>query len=157
MTPLQLVSRPLLGAFFVNAGWGTLSKPEPPAEMAAPFLDKLRERVPLSGDDVTLVRVNAAVQVVAGALLTAGRLPRTSALALAASLLPTTLAGHPFWEEDDPGQRASQRIHFGKNVAIMGGLLSVVSDANHQAMAHVLRARAKARKRLKGSKAPLPR
>ncbi|MGP3986198.1 DoxX family protein [Streptomyces sp. 3N207] len=146
MTPLQLVSRPLLGVFFVNAGVGTLSDPEPPAGMAAPFLDKLREKVPLPGDDVTLVRVNAAVQVVAGALLTTGRIPRTAALALAASLLPTTLAGHSFWEEEDPGQRAAQRIHFGKNTAIMGGLLAVISDANHQAMAHVMRTRAKKHK-----------
>ncbi|MEU2721213.1 DoxX family protein [Streptomyces smyrnaeus] len=157
MTPLQLFSRPMIGAFFVNAGVGTLSNPEPPTEMAAPFLDKLREKVPLPGDDVTLVRVNAAVQVVAGALLTTGRAPRTAALALAASLLPTTLAGHPFWEQEDPGQRAAQRIQFGKNAAIMGGLLAVVSDANHQTRAHMLRSRAKARKRVKASKAPLPR
>jgi len=93
----------------------------------------------------------AAVQVVAGALLTTGRVPRTAALALAASLLPTTLAGHPFWEEEDPGQRAAQRIHFGKNTAIMGGLLAVVSDANHQAVAHAMRSRFK--KHIKGHKA----
>ncbi|WP_431981253.1 DoxX family membrane protein [Streptomyces qinglanensis] len=143
MTPLQLVSRPLLGVFFVNAGVGTLSRPEPPAELAAPFLERLREKVPLPGDDVTLVRVNAAVQVVAGALLATGRVPRTAALALAGSLLPTTLAGHPFWEQDDPGQRAAHRIHFGKNTAIVGGLLAVVSDADHHARARALRARAK--------------
>ncbi|MGI5347648.1 DoxX family protein [Streptomyces sp. CA-250714] len=157
MTPLQLVSRPLLGAFFVNAGVGTLSNPEPPASMAAPFLDKLREKIPLPGDDVTLVRVNAAVQVVAGALLTTGRVPRTAALTLAASLLPTTLAGHPFWEEEDPGQRAAQRIHFGKNTAIMGGLLAVVSDANHQAVAQAVRAHLKKqRKKHKAGHCPLP-
>ncbi|MEU3194675.1 hypothetical protein ABZ686_29515, partial [Streptomyces sp. NPDC006992] len=50
MTPLQLVSRPLLGVFFVNAGVGTLSRPEPPAELAAPFLERLREKVPLPVD-----------------------------------------------------------------------------------------------------------
>ena len=37
--------------------------------------------------------------------------------------LPTTVAGHPFWEEKDPAARASQRIHFFKNVSMVGGLL----------------------------------
>jgi uncharacterized membrane protein YphA (DoxX/SURF4 family) len=141
MTPLQLVSRPLLGAFFVNAGIGTLSKPEMPAEMAAPFLDQMRERVPLPGDDVALVRANAAVQIVAGSLLTLGRAPRVSALALVASLVPTTVAGHPFWEKEDPGERAAQQIHFGKNTAIIGGLLAVVADAHHHAASRAMRAR----------------
>ena len=60
---------------------------------AFPFLPK---------DPVTLVRLNGAVQVGAGALLAVGRVPRLAALALATTLVPTTLAAHRFWELDDP-------------------------------------------------------
>ncbi|RCG23144.1 DoxX family membrane protein [Streptomyces diacarni] len=147
MTPLQLVARPLLGTFFVSSGVESLSEPEPRAEMAGPFLAKLREKAPgLPDDDVLLVRVNAAVQVAAGALLTVGRLPRLASLALAASLVPTTLAGHPFWEHEDAGQRAAQRTQLAKNGAVLGGLAAVISDAGHQARIHALRARARHRR-----------
>ena len=49
-------------------------------------------------------------------------------LALIASLIPTTVAGHPFWTIEDPAARAQQRIHFLKNSAMLGGLLLVVLD-----------------------------
>ena len=42
---------------------------------------------------------------------------------LAASLVPTTLAGHPFWDETDPQAKAQQRLQFAKNTSILGGLL----------------------------------
>ncbi|NSC24892.1 DoxX family membrane protein [Streptomyces albus subsp. chlorinus] len=154
MTPLQLVARPLLGTFFVSAGMESLSEPEPRAELAGPFLAKAREKVPaLPDDDVLLVRVNAAVQVVAGALLTAGRAPRVAALALAASLVPTTVAGHAFWEHEDPGQRAAQRTQLAKNGAVLGGLVAVVSDAAHHARLKSARGRARHRR---GGWCPLP-
>jgi len=61
-------------------------------------------------------------------LLAMGRAPRLAALALAASLIPTTIAGHRFWTETDPSARAAQRIQFLKNAAMLGGLLVVVSQ-----------------------------
>ena len=62
-------------------------------------------------------------------MLTAGRLPRLAALALAASMVPMTLGGHAFWRHDDPTHRSQQQIHFDKNLAIIGGLLlGVVLD-----------------------------
>ena len=42
---------------------------------------------------------------------------------LAASLVPTTLAGHRFWEETDPQAKAMQRLQFAKNTSVLGGLL----------------------------------
>lgn len=53
-------------------------------------------------------------------------LPRAAAAGLAASLIPTTLLGHPFWEETDPGARESRQIHFVKNIGILGGLLPII-------------------------------
>jgi P-loop Domain of unknown function (DUF2791)/DoxX len=45
-------------------------------------------------DDELIVRGNGAVQVVGGALLASGTLPRLAALTLAGSMIPTTVAGH---------------------------------------------------------------
>jgi putative oxidoreductase len=86
-------------------------------------LEALRSAVPAVPDDVTAVRANAGVQLVAAALLMFGKAPRAAAGVLAASLVPTTLAGHAFWKVDDPAQSAQQRAHFAKNLAILGGLI----------------------------------
>ena len=47
---------------------------------------------------------------------------------LAASLVPTTAAGHRFWEETDPDHPGDQRLHFLKNVSMLGGLLIAAVD-----------------------------
>lgn len=46
---------------------------------------------------------------------------------LAGLLVPTTMAGHPFWNESDPPTRAQHRIQFLKNLAMVGRLLEVVA------------------------------
>jgi putative oxidoreductase len=57
----------------------------------------------------------------AGGALALGITPRPAVTVLAGSLVPTTLAGHRFWEQDDDAARLGQVIHFLKNLAIMGG------------------------------------
>ena len=42
--------------------------------------------------------------------------------------MPTTLAGHRFWEEEEEGNAAQQRIHFLKNLSMFGGLLIAAAD-----------------------------
>jgi uncharacterized membrane protein YphA (DoxX/SURF4 family) len=49
-------------------------------------------------------------------------------MALAVSMVPTTVAGHPFWEIDEPVKRSQQRVQFLKNLGILGGLLVVAFD-----------------------------
>jgi putative oxidoreductase len=44
-------------------------------------------------------------------------------------LIPTTYAGHRFWQENDAATRAQQRAHFFKNVAIVDGLVAYVALA----------------------------
>ncbi|MCU1496116.1 MAG: DoxX family protein, partial [Acidimicrobiales bacterium] len=82
---------------------------------------------PLPFETETYVKVNAAVQVGAGVLLSLGKLPRLSSAALAASMIPTTLAGHRFWEAEGL-ERQSQQVHFFKNVSILGGLILAAVD-----------------------------
>jgi uncharacterized membrane protein YphA (DoxX/SURF4 family) len=122
----SLVARPLLAGMFVYGGIDAFRNPGgkvPRAEMVAPDIADL---VGVDADTEQLVQFNGAVQVAAGITLALGIFPRVSALVLAGSLVPTTLAGHRFWDEDDPGARAQQTIQFLKNAAMMGGLLLIV-------------------------------
>ena len=124
------IARPLLAGIFVQGGIDTFRNPGPRAQRAEPVISKMSGSLPLPDDTETLVRLNAAVHVVFGLLLARGRLPRLSAAVLAASLVPTTVGGHRFWEEDTPQSRAMQRTHFAKNLAILGGLLIAATDGN---------------------------
>ena len=128
MSLTRKIARPLLAASFVSGGIDTLKNPEPRVQMAESVAPPIAERLPVPEETDQLVKLNAAVQVVAGLLLAAGRLRRLAACALAVSLVPTTLAGHRFWEHDDPAQRAQQRIHFLKNVGLLGGLVLAAVD-----------------------------
>jgi putative oxidoreductase len=128
MSITRRIARPLLAASFVSGGLETLRNPAPSVEMAEDVAPKVAEPLPLPDETDQLVKINAVVQVVAGVLLALGRLPRLTACALAGSLVPTTLAGHRFWEETDEAQRAQQQIHFLKNAGLLGGLLLAAVD-----------------------------
>ncbi len=47
---------------------------------------------------------------------------------LAGTLIPVTLAGHPFWLNDDPAAKSNNQIHFLKNLGLFGGLLLAAAD-----------------------------
>jgi len=130
MPILRRVARPLLASTFLVGGVESLRNPSSRVSQAEPVIrriaDVLPERAPK--DLETLVRVNAVAQIGAGALLGLGRLPRVSAAVLAASLLPSTFGGHPFWQESDKVERVNQRTHFVKNLSVLGGLLIAVGD-----------------------------
>src|SRR3954452_11797248 len=130
MTLIRLIARPMLASMFVMGGVdslrhasGKVSKAEKVTGQVPTLAQKIAPGLPVPTDPATLIRINGGVQVLAGLALATGRMPRLSALALAASLAPTTYAGHPFWEEKDPAARATQRTQFLKNVSMLGGLL----------------------------------
>jgi uncharacterized membrane protein YphA (DoxX/SURF4 family) len=89
------------------------------------MLVKVHKRAP--SDARSLVQLNGAVQFTGGLLLLTG-LRRPAALALAASLLPTTFAGHRFWEYRDEAQRHQHQVQFLKNLGLTGGLLLAALD-----------------------------
>jgi uncharacterized membrane protein YphA (DoxX/SURF4 family) len=133
MTLVRLAARPLLASMFVAGGIDALRNAESRATAAKPVIDRvvpmLKQRVPqLPDDPVTLVRINAAVQMGAALALATGRMPRVASAVLAGSLIPTTLAGHRFWEQEDPQAKAAQRIQFFKNASMLGGLLLAAVD-----------------------------
>jgi uncharacterized membrane protein YphA (DoxX/SURF4 family) len=119
----------MLASIFVAQGFATMLHPERVAPRADPVVQPLTELVPGVLDSTEdAVRLNGAVQFTAGSLLALGILPRLSAVAIAATLVPTTVAGHRFWEVEDDKERAQQRIQFLKNLAIFGGLLIAAAD-----------------------------
>jgi len=128
LAPLRPPARFLTGSTYVLLGFDALRAPGGRVDLAGPVLARMRKVVPLPDDDEVLVRANAAVQVVAGAALALGLRPRLCALALAGSLIPNTLAGHAYWNHEDPAARSAQRIQFHKNMALIGGLLFAALD-----------------------------
>ena len=128
LAPLRPAARALTGSTYVLLGFDALREPGGRVDQAAPVLASIRKVAPLPEDDELVVRANAAVMVAGGTLLALGIAPRLSALALACSLIPTTLAGHSYWAIEDPAVRKQQRIQFHKNMAMLGGLLLAVID-----------------------------
>lgn len=133
MTVIRLIARPLLASMFVVGGLDSIRNAKAKAAVAQPVTDKIaplaQKTVPqFPTDPTTLVRLNGGAQLLAGLALATGRAPRLSSAVLAASLVPTTLAGHPFWAETDPDAKKGQRIQFLKNASMFGGLLLASVD-----------------------------
>ncbi len=123
------IARPLLASIFVVGGWDALWNPAGKAKKAEAVTEPLSESVGVDQLNAeTLVRVNGAVQIAGGVLLAVGKYRRIAALALIGSIVPTTYAGHRFWEESDPTTRAQQKMHFLKNLGLLGGLILAAFD-----------------------------
>jgi putative oxidoreductase len=129
MSISRRIARPMLASMFIAGGLDAIQSPEGKVKAAAAVTEPLKARFPLLPEDAaTLVRLNGIVQVGAGALLALGRFRRLAAWALVASVIPTTYAGHRFWEEVDEETRAQQRVHFLKNLGLLGGLILAAVD-----------------------------
>jgi uncharacterized membrane protein YphA (DoxX/SURF4 family) len=136
MTATRVLARPLLASMFVVGGVNSLrnakalaAKAEPVTEQLRPAIEKaVPQAAMLPKNTESLVRLNGGAQLVAGLSLATGRMPRISSAVLAATLLPTTAAGHRFWEEKDPAARSNQQIHFFKNLSMLGGLILAAVD-----------------------------
>ena len=123
----RVFARPMLASMFLVGGLDSVRNAAKKADAAAPVTAKLvpllQRVVPqLPSDPASLVRINGAVQVVAGLGLASGRAPRLSAAVLAATLVPTTRPGTGSGRSRTPRKRAQQRTHFFKNVSMLGGL-----------------------------------
>jgi putative oxidoreductase len=124
MPVARTLSRLLLAAPFVWLGYEAAAAPGGRVELAAAM------GVP---NPEAAVRLNGAAMVAGGVALGLGAFPRTAATGLVASLVPTTVAGHAFWSDDDPVARKTNRIQFLKNVGLAGGLLAVAGALRHGA------------------------
>ncbi len=131
---VRRIARPLLASSFVYGGIDTLRNPQTRVPGAAPVVETITKTadqqlpVQVPRDVEQWVRIDAGIKVGAGSLLALGKLPRLSALALAGSIVPTTLAGHRFWEHENPEERFGQLSNLLKNAGLLGGLLIAAVD-----------------------------
>jgi len=111
------VGQALLSVVFVKSGFDVARSPGARVDKAA--------KLGLPKPELA-VRANGAAMVVGGACLALNKVPRLAALGLIASMIPTTIAGHPFWELEGADRKA-QEIHFAKNLGLIGGLVLVLT------------------------------
>jgi uncharacterized membrane protein YphA (DoxX/SURF4 family) len=132
MKPVRTAARAMLASIFVVSGVRILISPDSKVAAAkqvtdrtGPLIAKIDPRLPT--DARTQVRIKAGADVAAGLLLASGKLTRPAAAVLAAGLVPTTIAGHPFWTTSQP-ERGQHEAHFLKNLGLLGGLLLAAVD-----------------------------
>jgi uncharacterized membrane protein YphA (DoxX/SURF4 family) len=125
MQIIRTIARPLVAAPFMVTGLETLRNPAPRADKVAPTLKPLADRMSWlpSKDPETLVRIQGAISLGAGALFALGRFQRLTTLLLAAEMVPALLTEHRFWSEDDPDKRTVERAQMLKNAGLFGALL----------------------------------
>ncbi len=128
MLTFRTLVRPLLAAPFIVGGVNALRQAKPMADSAADVVAPMGQAVGLGSDPETLVKINAGVQVGAGAILALGFMPRLAALLLTGTLVPTTVIEHRFWEQREPAERNRQMLQFAKNAGLLGGLLTAALD-----------------------------
>ncbi|WP_291427112.1 DoxX family protein [Deinococcus sp.] len=118
MSVSKVLGRALLATIFIKSGVDHLQNPDPivraarGAEIPQPEL---------------AVKANSGIMAAAGVLLALGIAPRITSTALAASLIPTSVIGHPFWDKKG-SERQHQQTQFLKNLALFGALLVAGSD-----------------------------
>jgi putative oxidoreductase len=128
MIGLRGLARTLLAGIFVFGGVNALKRSSALAGSAEKLVEPVEDALPGSPSGEQLVKANAGVQIVAGGLFALGVAPRVLAIVLGASLVPTTLAGHRFWEMDDAADKAQHQTQFLKNLAVIGGLVFAALD-----------------------------
>ncbi|MHB1536697.1 MAG: DoxX family protein [Acidimicrobiales bacterium] len=129
MSMSRRIARSMLSSIFIFGGADAVRHPEGKVKVAEGVAQPIAKRIPgLPEDTELLVRINGAVQVGAGVALATGKFRRIAALALIGSVIPTTLAGHRFWEQTDEAAKAQQRLHFLKNLGLLGGLVLAAVD-----------------------------
>lgn len=128
MIGLRGLARWMMAALFVQGGLNAWKNAERLAGPAAKVTGPLEEMTTADVRTEQIVKANAGVQIAAGGLFGLGIAPRLMSIVLGVTLIPTTLAGHRFWEIEDETERSAQRIHFVKNAAVMGGLVFAALD-----------------------------
>jgi putative oxidoreductase len=120
----KALGRALLSGMFIRGGYHAAKAPG--ARVA------LVEKAGLPKPEL-LVKLDGTLMVIGGILLALGIKPKHAALLLAACLIPTTYVGHNFWDQETEQARDQQKTQFMKNVAMLGGLVSVLADDRRSA------------------------
>ncbi|MBZ5604331.1 MAG: DoxX family protein [Acidobacteriia bacterium] len=71
------------------------------------------------------VRATGAAMAIGGASILLGLKPKYGAAAIIGVLASASPWMHAFWADEDPQARQADMIHFGKNLALLGGALAL--------------------------------
>jgi uncharacterized membrane protein YphA (DoxX/SURF4 family) len=119
MSMLRSLGRILLSVIFVSGGAQAFLEPGGRVNKVADAgLPQPKQSVELNG----------LLMVIGGALLALGWFPKLAAALLIASIVPTTVVGHAFWNEESEASKKAQQIQFFKNLGLLGGLLLVLAE-----------------------------
>jgi putative oxidoreductase len=122
----QLLARIFISLVFLLNALGIIDQTVPAHEM-------IERGLPQSLVPFAIIS-GRALQLTAGLALILGVLPRLAAAALFLFLVPATLISHSFWLSAGTPAFVGQLINFFKNVAILGGLLFIVSTARQPSL-----------------------
>jgi putative oxidoreductase len=114
MEYLVLAGRILYAAIFVMAG--------PNHFTAGSIRYGAGKKVPLAKFSVPL---SGIIAFIGGVCILLGYDAKFGAWLIVVFLLPVTYMMHDFWTVDDPMQRLVQRVHFMKNLALLGAALQI--------------------------------
>ncbi len=128
---MQRLGLLLFASIFVTGGWAQIQQPTQRADQAR----KLGLPVP---DE--LVQASGAAMIGAALALQIAPLRRLAALLLALQLVPITFVGHRFWELEPGPSRNGHRVHFFKNLSLIGAALALAGAPEGAAAAHGQRA-----------------
>lgn len=116
VTPL--IGRVLLATIFIYSGFGKITGFEATAGYMAAY------GMPMT----KLLLVGAiALELGGGLSILTGYKARWGAAALVLFTIPATFIFHAFWTISDPGQAFVEELMFLKNLAIVGGLLLLMT------------------------------
>jgi putative oxidoreductase len=115
MRALVPIGRVLFALIFVASIVGHFSSTEV-TEAAAHGVPLASVLVPLAG----------VIALLGGLSVMLGYRARFGALLLLVFLVPVTLIMHKFWGLPDPQMAMMQRIHFMKNLSLIGGCLLII-------------------------------
>jgi putative oxidoreductase len=73
------------------------------------------------------VPATGAALLIGGTSILLGVKPKLGALAIIGFLASVSPTMHDFWKQEDPGQRTNDMINFGKNMALLGAALALMS------------------------------
>ena len=112
-----LLGRVIFGGFFVYSGINHFKEYKQMAQYA-----KAKD-VPMPE---AAVLASGAALVLGGTSILLGAKPKMGALAILGFLGTVSPAMHDFWNDQDPNQKQNNMVHFMKNMALLGGALSLL-------------------------------
>jgi uncharacterized membrane protein YphA (DoxX/SURF4 family) len=113
-----LIGRLIFGGFFIYNGINHFKERKNLAQYAQ------AKNVPMP--DIAVPATGAAM-IVGGTSILLGIKPKLGAAAIIGFLAGVSPMMHNFWKAEDPNQRMNDMINFGKNIALLGAALALMS------------------------------